>query len=205
MSVYLISDGMGHIKIGSSTDLKARLKQLQTGNAYNLKVVKIFSVMRGWDTDLEFALHDRYAEYRIYNDNLDHGEWFYDACLNDLLSLQKEDLESLIKLYRKTKHTPEVHIVDERYCTVRQDTAVKCLEGLKKDVARLERGIKKRDAEIKKLSKKLNDAEIDELNAKIDELIEENEWLGGLVDEQYKVLSENGLSLKAPRKMFSVM
>lgn len=66
---YLISDGMGHLKIGVSSDPDARLAALQTANPYQLTIVG--TIHGGYET--ESALHERYASLRC------HGEWFTDC------------------------------------------------------------------------------------------------------------------------------
>lgn len=65
--VYVIGDGRsGVVKIGTTSSLKKRLNGLQTGSAYELKVLWSF----GGDTALEEHLHRRFANKQMV------GEWF---------------------------------------------------------------------------------------------------------------------------------
>jgi Meiotically up-regulated gene 113 len=64
--VYAIEGAMDHIKIGTTTDLPARVRELQTGSPVPLRVL---AVCPG-DRRLESALHHVYARYRV------SGEWF---------------------------------------------------------------------------------------------------------------------------------
>lgn len=92
--VYVISDGSGFVKIGSTSDLNTRLKQLQCGNPRDLKV--LYTIPDG-HVDLEHALHMRYAEYRISTLQIETCEWFDEKCLEDFKSLTREDLMELEK------------------------------------------------------------------------------------------------------------
>lgn len=64
--VYFIGDGAGHVKIGFTTNVGARLVELQTGNAFPLRVLATFQ----GSCEIEHALHARFAEHRVRN------EWF---------------------------------------------------------------------------------------------------------------------------------
>lgn len=64
--VYFVADGAGHVKIGHTLDVAARVRELQTCNAFELVVL---SVLRG-GSETEHALHQRFAEHRV------RGEWF---------------------------------------------------------------------------------------------------------------------------------
>lgn len=65
--VYVIGDGRsGVVKIGTTSNLRKRLKALQTGSAYELRVLWSF----GGDVRLEEHLHRRYKDLRL------EGEWF---------------------------------------------------------------------------------------------------------------------------------
>ncbi|MDD5229117.1 MAG: GIY-YIG nuclease family protein [Methylococcales bacterium] len=74
MPVYFIAEDENpnydnlRVKIGKGADVEKRLKQLQTGSPYKLKVM-------GWvetndDRLLEKSLHNKYSIFRT------HGEWF---------------------------------------------------------------------------------------------------------------------------------
>jgi len=72
--VYFIrANGKGAVKIGYATDIKARLKSLQTSHRHKLAVV---GVMAGTQQD-ERDFHKRFKQYRL------SGEWF--DCKGDLL------------------------------------------------------------------------------------------------------------------------
>ena len=69
MPIYFIANGgCDQIKIGRSTDIRRRVKTLQTGNPSSLKLM-------GWinardDAFLEKSLHGKYKDFRGI------GEWF---------------------------------------------------------------------------------------------------------------------------------
>ena len=63
--IYFIQAGT-EVKIGTAIDVRKRVKLLQTGNAYNLRVL---GVMAG-GLEQERALHDGFAYLRV------RGEWF---------------------------------------------------------------------------------------------------------------------------------
>lgn len=87
MPVYFIAENENddhnslRVKIGRSSDIQVRLRTLQTGSPYDLKLM-------GWiesddDKQLELRLHERYSDQRI------HREWFYlqpEDVLNELKS-----------------------------------------------------------------------------------------------------------------------
>lgn len=76
--VYVIgAPGLPHVKIGTSTDPKARLRQLQPGSPFPLSI--LWSVPGG--ITLERHLHDRLTAYRA------HGEWFDITPLGDPVSV----------------------------------------------------------------------------------------------------------------------
>lgn len=67
MSVYFITcRKTGTVKIGSSLEPHARLKELQTGHPFELKLE---AVLPG-GTDEEFGFHRRFSDERL------KGEWF---------------------------------------------------------------------------------------------------------------------------------
>lgn len=65
-SVVYFIEGGGAVKIGTSTRLRTRARELQACSPVRLAVV---AVGLGGECD-ERRLHDRYAEHRL------HGEWF---------------------------------------------------------------------------------------------------------------------------------
>ncbi|OYW50764.1 MAG: hypothetical protein B7Y36_18670 [Novosphingobium sp. 28-62-57] len=67
--VYFIGANKGPIKIGTTVNLPARLKKLQTGSAMRLRVL---ACIEG-TAELEAAYHARFADLRV------NGEWFQGA------------------------------------------------------------------------------------------------------------------------------
>ena len=67
MSVYFIRDSHGNTKIGHSCDIEGRLKSLQTGNPYELKVVR---QIKGASLQAEKEIHSYFGHRKI------RGEWF---------------------------------------------------------------------------------------------------------------------------------
>ena len=67
--IYVISDGMGHIKVGKSRDPESRLRALQTGHANELRLIFCID-MPDWE---EAFFHDLLSEDHI------RGEWFHDT------------------------------------------------------------------------------------------------------------------------------
>lgn len=73
MHLYIISSHTNQmlVKIGYSADLAARLKQLQTGNPFRLKVLHSFAFPDSKKAAAcETLLHRLFADYQI------SGEWF---------------------------------------------------------------------------------------------------------------------------------
>jgi hypothetical protein len=68
MKVYLIGDNEGRYKIGCTKHPVERLKQLQTANPSDLKIICTVSVKN--DFMVERTLHRQFAEKNI------NGEWF---------------------------------------------------------------------------------------------------------------------------------
>ena len=64
--VYFIGCERGPVKIGTTVNLAARLKKLQTGNPAKLKVL---AIVRG-GASVEASYHERFEAYRL------QGEWF---------------------------------------------------------------------------------------------------------------------------------
>ena len=67
--IYFIQASTGHIKIGTATDIKERLSNLQAGNPMPLKIL---AVVPGTRRE-EKALHAEFAGHRAA------GEWFNPA------------------------------------------------------------------------------------------------------------------------------
>jgi len=87
--LYIIqSDKTGAIKIGRTKNIKRRLKQLQTGSPYCLKIILLAEGMG----HLEQKLHKDLAALKIRR----NGEWFPESTLsylpNHLYELIEEDI-----------------------------------------------------------------------------------------------------------------
>ena len=65
--IYFITDG-NYVKIGVASNIKSRMKILQTGNPNELRV--IHSEYSDFPYDLEKTYHDKYKKYHI------RGEWY---------------------------------------------------------------------------------------------------------------------------------
>ena len=75
--VYLIQvEGTDIYKIGfTKSNPSNRVKALQTGNPFKLVLVNSYSTLRA--TKVESALHNRYATYKVNEDEYKlQGEWF---------------------------------------------------------------------------------------------------------------------------------
>jgi hypothetical protein len=73
-NVYFIqSINGGPVKIGIADNIDLRLKQLQTGSPFILKIIKVFE---GVDYGFEKELQEKFKRYRL------HGEWFDEKTLN---------------------------------------------------------------------------------------------------------------------------
>lgn len=78
--VYLLKDGNDKYKIGITTRKSTkRVKELQTGNAEEIEVVKEFK--SEWFRKIEISLHNRYGTKRL------KGEWF---------DLERKDTQNFI-------------------------------------------------------------------------------------------------------------
>ena len=92
MFVYFIRAGnQGAIKIGVASDIKQRLEQLQTGNAFELKVLALIPCScldHAYDT--ERRIHKFFAGQRI------RGEWFKGDINFSKISDMKVDVDGNI-------------------------------------------------------------------------------------------------------------
>lgn len=66
--VYVIAGGRRHVKIGHSVDVKKRLKALQTGCPFTLRIASQWATVRA--KEIERKAHSILAKYRWA------GEWF---------------------------------------------------------------------------------------------------------------------------------
>lgn len=69
--IYFIRDGLAHIKIGITNNVKKRLDALQTANPMKLEYFFGMHVKTQRDAlDIESELHEKFKDYRLM------GEWF---------------------------------------------------------------------------------------------------------------------------------
>jgi hypothetical protein len=81
MYLYFISDSK-NIKVGIAKDVNKRIKSLQTGNPYNLKIYRIVEIPDAYARTIEHDMHCYLYQYKLT------GEWFDGKCkkLIDMLS-----------------------------------------------------------------------------------------------------------------------
>lgn len=105
--IYFISDGIGHVKIGKADCVEFRLKQLQTGNASDLRIIQTFdykefmSALENKDvTELvvESTLHRMFSKFRIKHEGT-RSEWFYEKPVLMFLRMNKHQIYETIKSY----------------------------------------------------------------------------------------------------------
>ncbi|MEO6381961.1 MAG: GIY-YIG nuclease family protein [Nitrobacter sp.] len=68
MNIYVIAAGRRHVKIGISKDVEKRLRGIQTGCPYSVRLVKAWNTTRA--REIERKAHQILARYRWA------GEWF---------------------------------------------------------------------------------------------------------------------------------
>ena len=106
--VYLIEDVVnGTYKIGRTKhNPNIRLKQLQTGNANELRLVCFYKT--DWPCRMESLLHNRFEQcnvnYDIFNKKYKKSEWYYlnkdqvntfeDSCkeINNMINVMKDNV-----------------------------------------------------------------------------------------------------------------
>lgn len=101
-SVYFITDNHGHIKIGKADNAYNRLKELQVGNPYKLKV--LLSIMMNSQNQaykLETALHKYFKNYKL------EGEWFEEAPVLDLINTEIVQIDRF--KFGGLQYTKDIH------------------------------------------------------------------------------------------------
>lgn len=96
--VYFISDNHGHIKIGVTQNVDSRIKQMQTGNPYELICLKclntrwyrVFGHSKVDDYDLEKMFHYYFRDDVCKTSN-STSEWFYESNILPIIQLSDED------------------------------------------------------------------------------------------------------------------
>lgn len=92
--IYLIENCVGdetNYKIGFTTDLHRRLKELQTGNPGTMNIIKYFETK--WNKKLEFTIH------RYLSTNNVSGEWF---------NLSSKDIDNFENMCEKLEHNFDI-------------------------------------------------------------------------------------------------
>ena len=113
--VYVITDGSGHIKIGAAKNVEERMRQLQTGNPRELKIIRTFDV----DNDLkaESMLHEHFREYKVQEPIWTHfTEWFSADILPEIMNINDDELFALKPKDNRT--------ASQRYLCKITDTAI---------------------------------------------------------------------------------
>lgn len=96
--VYVLRPAIGEaIKVGETTDLPPRVKELQTGNPYPLEVVHLLP----GDKLLERAFHRRLRAARTC------GEWFEGALVDEFMPYVAELSRDLRDAYRGDGQPPD--------------------------------------------------------------------------------------------------
>ena len=85
------ADNSGAIKVGKSAHPEWRLKQLQTGCPFEIRLIAVY-LNKG---HLEKRLHQRLKEYRInpLSNKKTRGEWFDFSCMGSLPDWMSEVLD----------------------------------------------------------------------------------------------------------------
>lgn len=166
--VYVISDGSGFVKIGNTSNLNARLKQLQCGNPRDLKV--LYTIPDG-GIDLERALHMRYEKYRISTIQIETCEWFDEKCLEDLKNLTREDCLELEKNRTgKYSHYLLENPISKKCTCAELEKATDNYQKLQSEVTNKRQKIKALNAKVKELESEnlILKSKVQELNTIID-------------------------------------
>lgn len=93
--IYLLSDQLGHYKIGRTSNLNSRIKQLGTQPPFKIKLLCAFRAVNM--SYFEEYLHENYEEYRM------NGEWF---------SLSDEQVQNFIAKYGGNNYLTEDSLSD---------------------------------------------------------------------------------------------
>ena len=112
--VYIIADGTDCVKIGTASNLKARLRALQTGNPRNIYAIKsILTPDRGTDFEVEHALHKKYEKHRVVTEN-GTTEWFCGEAAEEAMRITVPDICDVVSRYcRWSKITNrDIRVID---------------------------------------------------------------------------------------------
>lgn len=87
--VYFLTDDHGHIKIGKTNDMLTRMKELQTGNPYKLRILLTVGMRNEQEAfELEQTLHKEFRKARM------EGEWFHAEPIVEFLSQDKIEVKN---------------------------------------------------------------------------------------------------------------
>ena len=89
--LYFISDGIGHIKIGITGDIKRRFNSMQVNNFAELKIIHLkyggtIDEVHNW----EHEYHSKLSEHKI------RGEWFKEKPTLELLEGKESDCKTYL-------------------------------------------------------------------------------------------------------------
>jgi len=85
------ADNSGALKIGKSKNPEGRLRQLQTGCPFEIRLIAVF-LEKG---HLEKRMHQRLRDYRInpLTEKKTKGEWFDFSCMGSIPDWMTESLD----------------------------------------------------------------------------------------------------------------
>lgn len=90
--IYIISDQHGHIKIGKTTNLGRRLKEIQNGNPFQIKLLYFFDVQKDELDSYEQMFHKEFEKDRL------NGEWFNEQPVLDFMIFIMSDIYSHVRV-----------------------------------------------------------------------------------------------------------
>lgn len=93
--IYIISDGE-YIKIGKANDVEKRIKELQTGNPKELKIIRTIECDEIFATRIECELHKILDKHKI------RGEWYSITCINEIDKMSDEEI-LFLRFYENSK------------------------------------------------------------------------------------------------------
>ena len=113
--VYIITDTIGHIKVGVAKDMYARINVLQTGNPQRLYVLfQLDTVSPRNDRLLERVLLNKFRKYAIVLDGGSPTEWFKQEVL-DQFDISDSSFWRDLKNEYGLHFNIEVHSGNEEY------------------------------------------------------------------------------------------
>ena len=94
--VYFITDDHGHTKIGcTDQSIEKRVKELQTGNPYTLRVERLIQLK--FKSSIWISSHSVEQRLHLYFDDCRiRGEWFRTEGLQEFYKLSNDEISELI-------------------------------------------------------------------------------------------------------------